>query len=393
MAEDNLILRPKVDQSSAKRSANKMAKIVANANIKAIKKVASFTRKAMTAAFKEAARAGRGATEQAFNVGLDSAIQAAVAMVNSIDDTTATIEERVDSMFKLVNTAKTFNMKAEDLYVAEKIGSGAGVEIDDLIGILGAFKTELGLNEELANFKGLAQEKGTLDSLLKFYSQYVTGKDIETQQKNLQIAGLSSEDAVKFDALFSELKGVTEISKASSVGISREAIRANLDSYLKAADILNTGRTTRGAVELSQGGNAVSQAKSINDLERERQKRELAQQNNLKELVEIRKQSLRIEASMDAALGDILKEVGKMVDAYEKGGLSSAFAEFSDSVVNPIGEKISAGMDAIVQAIKDSVKEAVSGFSLFGSKSKVDENSKPSTPPGQTKGSRTWLGR
>jgi hypothetical protein len=392
MAEDNLILRPKVDTSSAKRSANKMAKIVANANIKAIKKVASFTRKAMTRAFKEAARAGRGASEQAFSVGLDGALQAAIGMVNSIDETTATIEERVDSMFKLVNAAKTFSMKPEDLYVADKVGSAAGVEIDDLIGILGAFKTELGLNEELKNFKGLAQEKGTLDSLLQFYSKYVTGQDIETQQKNLQTAGLSAEDAVKFDVLVRELKGITEISKVNAGGANRELIKRNLDNYLKAANVLNTGRASRGAVELAQGGNAVSQAKSINDLERERQKRELAQQNNLKELVEIRKQSLRIEASMDAALGDILKEVGKMVEAYEKGGLSSAFAEFSDSVVTPISEKISAGMDAVVQAIKDSVKEAVDSFSLFGSKKKVDESAEV-TPPGQTKGSRTWLGR
>ena len=143
MADSDLLLRPKVDPSSLKSSSQKMERSYRKAMMNASRATAKYTQRALTAAIRQAAKAGGSAMHSAFQVGLGAILEQMQSLIQDIDDTVARTKDRATDISSTLKRAQAFNMSGAELYALETAALSVNLDQTAVQGVLEGFKDSL----------------------------------------------------------------------------------------------------------------------------------------------------------------------------------------------------------------------------------------------------------
>lgn len=393
MAQDDLLLRPKVDVKALKTMSKKMEKSIKNAIAAGGKKAAKTVGKALRVALKGAAKAGGSAMHSAFQVGLGGALDLVKQMVDEVDNTLDRVEGRLRTAQETQRMAQSLGVDAVNLELLNRVGIRQGIELPDITNILQTFKETLAENQDFAGYKNLAENTpaGLIGALLSFINQDVRGKSDADATRNLLAAGIAGSDQLIVQRLakssiggvksLTDLAGLLDISKADLARIQAAQLvgneRLNQQAYKQYNQDQNQILKNGAAVDYVIGNNAQKHAQLI------------ANENNLPELYQVRKNILEVERELQTALTSLIKYAGDIVRTFNKEGLSAALTDAWKPIQTQINSSLATLETNITDGIKKGLEKAGFGFLAQRIGKDTSDESKNSPKP-VTVTTKTW---
>lgn len=383
MADNDLLLRPKVDEAALRRSGRKMEREYQNAGIKAARKVAKFTQSSLTKAMKLASQAGASAMHSAFQVGLSGVMEQVGNLIQDIDGTVERTKDRAESLAATVNRAQAFNMSGAELFTIEAAGRTAQLDESAIQGILETFRDTLATSEtavgrDLANYQSIY---GTFAAINRYMREYVSGQDDVTQQRLLSEAGFTGSAQTELVRLLSVAgSGVGSIESLSQryLGLNQAQISDLISQSGMANNRFMEMQNEQVRNELFQASRAQDNVGVIQQLEREQMSIRNQQEAALKESAKFRIQVLELQQQMNEITIATMQHFEKVLQSYEKEGLSGAIG----TALEPVTKAISEGLSGLKKDISDAIYEALPPIlRVERSESKTENNSKPSNVP------------
>lgn len=395
MADNDLLLRPKVDEAALRRSGRKMEREYQNAGIKAARKVAKFTQSSLTKAMKLASQAGASAMHSAFQVGLSGVMEQVGNLIQDIDGTVERTKDRAESLAATVNRAKAFGMTGAELFTIEAAGRTAQLDESAVQGILETFRDTLATSETDVGRRlaSLQAEQGTFKAIQQFMSEFVRGQDDVTQQRRLAEAGFTGSAQTELLRLL----GATGSGRLSleqiglnTVGLTQSQIGDYLGNSLLTQGRFIEMQNEQVRNELVQASRAKDNVGVIQQLEREQMSIRNQQEAALKESAKFRIQVLELQQQMNEITIATMQHFEKVLQSYEKEGLSGAIG----TALEPVTKAISEGLSGLKKDISDAIYEALPPI-LRGqrSESSTEKDSKPNLPGDYRKYQSSTTGR
>lgn len=376
MASNDLILRPKVDQSSLKKSARQMEREYANSGIRAARSTAQFTQQALTKAYRMASKAGASAMHSAFQVGLQGIMQSVGQMLRQIDDTIDRVEGRAATIGgDLVNRAAALNVQPENLVALEVAAGQKGIEGEKIDVFLQRFQQALDNKPELRDFAELAGNKGLETALVNYFQRYGNAQGFA------QI-GIELEDQKPATMLAQQLQGETSfegiIQRYSNGSVSMEDLQKAINHATANNNLIDANAATMSLREIMQAGRTSQQdINSINQTRLNDQSMQFQQESTLDEGLKIRLAGQELTKQLNSLTGKVIAHLGKVIEVFKNDGIGAAFSTAIEPLTKVMGDLAS----SMKTDIKAGMKEALSDASIFGQKIFQDDKAQSSAIP------------
>ena len=379
MADSDLLLRPKVDPSSLKSSSQKMERSYRKAMMNASRATAKYTQRALTAAIRQAAKAGGSAMHSAFQVGLGAILEQMQSLIQDIDDTVARTKDRATDISSTLKRAQAFNMSGAELYALETAALSVNLDQTAVQGVLEGFKDSL-VDSDLfgERYRNIQAEQGTWEALMEFVKREVSGRTPEHAQKALAAGGMTGSGQTELLQLM-QATGGQSLEQVSQrlLGISMSEI-----GKMIASNELSQGKFLEQLMrerrnDLQQASKASSNVETIRTLDQKNLEIANQQERALKDSAQFRIQVLNMQQEVNKITTDAMQHMQNVLQAFEKGGFTAALSE----AVSPIASAITNSMRGLKDDIKQAITESVPSWMQNTQKDKIER--KASSPPAQ----------
>lgn len=379
MADSDLLLRPKVDPSSLKSSSQKMERSYRKAMMNASRATAKYTQRALTAAIRQAAKAGGSAMHSAFQVGLGAILEQMQSLIQDIDDTVARTKDRATDISSTLKRAQAFNMSGAELYALETAALSVNLDQTAVQGVLEGFKDSL-VDSDLfgERYRNIQAEQGTWEALMEFVKREVSGRTPEHAQKALAAGGMTGSGQTELLQLM-QATGGQSLEQVSQrlLGISMSEI-----GKMIASNELSQGKFLEQLMrerrnDLQQASKASSNVETIRTLDQKNLEIANQQERALKDSAQFRIQVLNMQQEVNKITTDAMQHMQNVLQAFEKGGFTAALSE----AVSPIASAITNSMRGLKDDIKQAITESVPSWMQNTQKDKIERKASP--PPAQ----------
>ena len=379
MADSDLLLRPKVDPSSLKSSSQKMERSYRKAMMNASRATAKYTQRALTAAIRQAAKAGGSAMHSAFQVGLGAILEQMQSLIQDIDDTVARTKDRATDISSTLKRAQAFNMSGAELYALETAALSVNLDQTAVQGVLEGFKDSL-VDSDLfgERYRNIQAEQGTWEALMEFVKREVSGRTPEHAQKALAAGGMTGSGQTELLQLMQATEGQSlEQVSQRLLGISMSEI-----GKMIASNELSQGKFLEQLMrerrnDLQQASKASSNVETIRTLDQKNLEIANQQERALKDSAQFRIQVLNMQQEVNKITTDAMQHMQNVLQAFEKGGFTAALSE----AVSPIASAITNSMRGLKDDIKQAITESVPSWMQNTQKDKIERKASP--PPAQ----------
>lgn len=375
MANNDLILRPKVDQSTLKKSARQMEREYSNSGIRAARTTAQFTQQALTRAYRLASRAGASAMHSAFQVGLQGIMQSVGAMLRQVDDTIDRVEGRAAKIGgDLVNRAGALNVAPENLAALQLAAGQKGVTGNQLDIILQRFQQGIAEKPELANFAASAERSGIETAFVQYLQQ-------NANLEGGQALGIGVNNQRAYAMLAQQLAGDTSfegIVRRYGGGATLEDLQTSITHAMNNNNLIDANAAQMETREIIQAGRtSQSDIRKINQTRLNDQEMQFQQESTLDEGLRIRLAGQELTKELNKLVGSVIDHLGKVIKAFKQDGIGAAFNVAIEPVTTLLSE-IAGNMKADIKA---GMQEALSEATILGHKVFQDNKAESQAVP------------
>ncbi|AUR91876.1 hypothetical protein NVP1166O_15 [Vibrio phage 1.166.O._10N.261.51.C7] len=376
MASNDLILRPKVDQSSLRKSSRQMENEYANSGVRAARTTAQFTQQALTRAYRLASRAGASAMHSAFQVGLQGIMQSVGSMLRQIDDTIDRVEGRAGRVGgDLVNRASALGVAPENLAALELVAGQKGVGGEKVDVFLQRFQQALSDRPQLAGFAQQAEGQGLETAFVSYLQQY-------GDMQGIANLGIALENQKSATMLAQQLQGETSfggiIQRYGGEGATIEGLQSAINRAVDNNNLVDANAALMEYREYIQAG-ATTQGdiRNINATRLNDQQIDFQRETTLDEGLKIRLAGQELTKELNKLTGSVIAHLGKVIDVFKSDGIEAAFGV----AIEPVTKLLGTIAGNLKTDIKAGMQEALGEARIFGQKVFQDNKAESAVIP------------
>lgn len=385
---DEMLIRPKIDNSAARRMQKKLDSTLGKTARDFSKKMGDATKSALSWGIKNGLKQSGSFVKNTFSSAAGNFIgairQGLTAIMQGADSQISKIEERTLALGDtLMNRAQALNVDPAELVALQVQAARKGISNEQLDALISKLRTGITQNpEQTGEIEKVVRERG-MASALVMLAQTLNNLDLNEKIGTLRAAGFASEEEQnRMIMLGQQLQGVRSFDQMFEGLATTREITQSLQNIIQSAADVNFRESKLYIQDIKQAGTPQSvENQRLIDRQKELEAQQsIRREQALDEALKAREVAMRAQEQLDKLMIQLVTVIDKFIKDYNEKGLAAALG----STFEPI-------MTKHAQVIKDEAEKSRQAYREVAARNSENEtNDRAKGEFGRASTGRNW---